>query len=86
MAKSSTVTCDKCGKKVETSYYADAPGFREVEIKWGQYRSAKFDLCPECQKKLGIEEFKNTNSANEESTANKLYDIIAEIISENMEG
>jgi endogenous inhibitor of DNA gyrase (YacG/DUF329 family) len=86
MSKSSIVTCDKCGKQVKTSYYTDAPGFRAIEIKWNQYRSKKIDLCPECQKKLGIEEeIKNPNYTSEESTADRLYDIIAEIIAENKE-
>jgi endogenous inhibitor of DNA gyrase (YacG/DUF329 family) len=85
MSKSSTVTCDKCGKKVETKQYASAPGFREIEIKWSQYRSKIFDLCPECQKKLGIEEDINSTNVSEETTAEKLYDIIAEIVAENVE-
>jgi endogenous inhibitor of DNA gyrase (YacG/DUF329 family) len=85
MSKISKVKCDKCGKEVITRYYADAPGFKEVEIKWSQYRSKKFDLCPKCQKKLGIDEDTKGTNVSEETTAERLYDIIAEIVAENVE-
>lgn len=84
--------CDKC-KKETTRFnhlFNKPDDWKEVTIKWGQYNETRMLLCDECCEKLEIPIMKPANDSltpktvlDTEGTAQRLYDIIAEIIEEN---
>lgn len=68
--------CDKCKKEVEFGAFAS---LRIGDSR--NYEQKKIDLCVACQEKVGIKK-KETGTKAVETTAEKLYDIIAEIVYE----
>lgn len=81
--------CDKCKKETMdfTKLWNKSDSWKEVTIKWGQYSEEKMLLCNECCEKLGIPVMKKANDLSDKqdtkNTAQKLYDIITEIVEEN---
>jgi ribosomal protein S26 len=83
--------CDKCNKEVATTKdlktitignggsFDSFSSYNRFEI----YK--KFDLCEDCQKKVGV--FIPVPSTQEQriSTADRLYEIVAEMIAESRE-
>lgn len=70
--------CDKCKKEVEKD------GFVNLLIGDPRnYGRKGIDLCDDCQEKVGIVKKEGTEIKKVESTAEQLYDIIAEIVYEN---
>ena len=70
--------CDKC--KAEVKY----DGFIRLQIGDSRdYEKKKIDLCRACQEKVGILEKKGMETKNVETTAEALYDIIAEVVYES---
>lgn len=76
-------TCDLCKKEVISSGYYNS-GYKRVELKFTQYNVKNFDLCPECLEKHGLTKgIDQVESVSEQSTSDKLYEIIAQIVAEN---
>lgn len=82
--------CDKCKKEIEETkeLWRKPNEWKQVKIKWGQYDEREYLLCDECCEKLGIPVIKQANSSSvkvqdNQNTAQRLCDIIAEIIEEN---
>lgn len=71
--------CDKCKKEVKEDEFAS---LRIGDAR--NYEKTKIDLCVPCQEKVGIVEKKGTETKVIESTADKLYDIIADVVYENL--
>ncbi len=70
--------CDKCKKEVEKD------GFLTLRIgDMRNYEKKKIDLCGDCQEKVGIVKKEGTETKKVETTAERLYDIIAEVVYEN---
>ena len=71
--------CDKCKKEIEKD------GVLSLRIgDMRNYEKKKIDLCVPCQEKVGIVEKKGTETKAVETTAEKLYDIIADVVYENL--
>ena len=87
MSKNCTFTCDKCGKTFNyknVQYSADHKDMREIEIKFGQYNTKKFDLCINCCKELG---FVKKESVKEQpiNEIDNFLDILADLVRERID-
>jgi len=77
------MTCDKCKTVFVGNKYES--GYKNVCIKFDDYTIKYFDLCPKCLEKLGLEtKINNKTKEQYSSLGDKLYDLIAEIVSENI--
>ena len=81
--------CDKCNNTEKHENY-HPKGFIEVElkIKYNEntyaYEKKTLTLCPICLEKIGIK-MKDDEIENVESTKDRLYDIIRDILEEMRE-
>ena len=75
------ITCDKCKAVVINAFYKS--GYKQVELKLNERNIVRYDLCPACLTKLGLEGPATTHEQYV-SVGDKLYDLIAEIVSENI--
>lgn len=76
--------CDICKKEVIDKNYKPND-WKAIELKYGQYNSRDFDICPECLPKLGIPvDEKGTNSVGNKDVSDRLFEIIEEIIQEKL--
>jgi len=78
------ITCDLCKKEVVANslYNTD---FKRVTLEFGYSNKRQYDLCPDCLKKHGLTTEKGEEpSVSNPTTADKLYEIIAEIVAENI--
>lgn len=83
MARRNIQICDWCKKEEERSSWYGKDGWRRIELKFDQYNSSKFDLCPDCQRKLGIvTEDDTVKKITEPTTYEKLLEIVADIVAE----
>jgi len=87
-------TCDKCGKESiqdrqrtpETWAYVNinVDGYNSSCDNTGRFHS-RLELCPDCMAKLGIPPKETKlDKPQQVSTADRLYDIIADIAYENL--
>jgi ribosomal protein S26 len=83
--------CDKCNKE-----FTETKALKTITIgNGGSFDSCssynrfeiykKFDLCVECQKKVGVFIPEPATQEQRQSTADRLYEIVAEMISESQE-
>jgi hypothetical protein len=89
------ITCDRCGKgeAFDTGYgsnFTYGKVAMEIDLpsqKYSEYKS--YELCPDCLAELGIinEEKKviENQDTKEPSVAEKLYNVICEIVADNIE-
>lgn len=87
MSTKSFKICDWCKKEStpNISVWNDESvrRWKSIELKFGQYNTKQFDLCPECLEKLGvIDESKKEISVSEPSNYEKLFEIISDIVNE----
>lgn len=80
--------CDNCKKEAERNVQTKPNGWKSIKIEYEQYKTTTLLLCPECQAKLGlpVDEPKYVSEVQMTSLADKLYDIVAQIVSEVNEG
>ena len=76
------ITCDKCKAVVVSNFYQS--GYKTVELKFSDRSIARYDLCPSCLKTLGLIEPATTTHEECVSVGDKLYDLIAEIVADNI--
>ena len=76
--KKETFFCDKCKKEVKANEFNT---YRIGDVK--HFDKQRIDLCVDCQEKVGIVEKKGPEAKKLPTTAEQLYDIIAEIVYEN---
>jgi len=95
MSQYTTLKCDKCNKEalVDSEEVKNNP-FETMEVKFSSpYSKAYYNynynkgsitllLCQDCLKKVGIIRRKKDATPPPESISDKLYDIVAEIISD----
>lgn len=83
--KQTKVICDLCKKEVIVNYFDDS-NFKTVTLEFGQYNKRRYDLCPDCLTKHGLIDTKNKEKPiPDNSIQEKLFEIIAEIVSQVQE-
>jgi len=92
MGSFNTNKCDKCGKEARNDTQKDLydTGFKNIKISIGGYENHSYNykndkcyifLCEECLKKIGIVRIEKEDANDDRpSIADKLYDIVAEIV------
>ena len=85
--------CEKCDKEARQDSEKDLyEAYLSINLQieyWPSnlnVRKTYFHLCPDCQAKLGITLKQEHAKAEEQSVADRLYDIIAEIIQVEQQG
>lgn len=79
--KETKITCDKCKAVVFGEVYTS--GYKQVELKLNDRKITRYDLCPSCLKALGLIEPATNTHEECMSIGDKLYDLIAEIVTDN---
>ena len=79
------ITCDLCKKEVVVNGIYNTK-FKTVTLEFGYGNKRQYYLCPDCLEKHGlVKETGESQPITEKSTAEKLYEIIAEIVAENLQ-
>lgn len=82
-----TAICDRC-KKEETQnskYFNEREnGWKDVTIQTSQYEKKSYLFCVECQKKLGLWRVDQNSEPKVGSVADRLFDVIAEIVADQL--
>lgn len=79
------VTCDKCKAEVVVNRYYDSK-YKDIELTIGQYNKKRFEICPTCQKQLGmVKDEKEVQLQQAPTLAEKLLDVIAEMVAEQLQ-
>ena len=83
--------CDKCKKEVEHNGSGKPDEWRNIQIRTNDYKEnviKVYTICEDCQDKLGIlprkEATKEENTERKKSIEQMLFDIVTEIVRENM--
>lgn len=83
MARRNIQICDWCKKEEQQLSWFGKDGWRNIKLEFGQYNTRNIDLCPDCQKKLGIvTEDDIAKEMKEPTTYEKLLEIVADIVAE----
>ena len=79
------VTCDKCKKEVVIDSYCNSK-YKGIKVGFSDgYNTKAFEICPSCQEALGLIEKDGTEiSMQLLSSADKLFEIIEEIVTEQI--
>lgn len=80
MASRNFKVCDKCKKELETDVFSNPVGWKRIEIKFEQYNTRSYDLCPECLKTVGWEVQPPNLNSKDETIQDKLFEIIQEMV------
>jgi hypothetical protein len=78
--------CDRCGVEQPTDYYRSPEGWHDVELKWGQYDTKKYKLCDTCSEQVGFVPKDRVPQNENPSLADKLLEVVAEIVAEQIGG
>ncbi len=88
MSNKTLYFCDKCGKEVK---FGELTHIKLELDPYSSYKTIRFettykylDICDDCTEKLGFvkREIKEEKTTVEQTTADKLYDLIAQMILE----
>ena len=82
-----TAICDKCKKEeTQNSKYFDEGknDWKEVTLQISHYQKKPYFFCVDCQKELGLYQEKEHSEPTVSSVADRLFDIIAEIVAEQI--
>lgn len=80
--KDCNIVCDHCKKVENTGHYTSLPvGWKNIEVKFGQYNHKNYDLCPGCLTSMGlVTETNEAKSISEPTTEEKLFSAIYEMV------